>query len=883
MQNVIIKILEKILLRLIKSRDRESFRSDLKELYLDLRERKGKVYADLWYLTQILKSIPPALGNKCFWFGIMIKSYIIVASRNFNKRRTHSILNIAGLALGISACILILQYISYESSYDKFHLDSKNIYRVQYNFFSNGEKRYASAAAVPAIGRALKDYFVEVKDYARATREFIEYSAISYDNDISFREKKVLVVTPSFLTLFSFPMIDGDPRSALKEPFTAVMTQTTARRYFGDEDAIGKKITYNGEHDFTITGICKDVPANSHLKFNILFSYNSIDDLFPFESAGIQSEVDWQWHGFYTYISLNPGTNIVSLQEKINNWIKDKRGQDWKNQNIYQEFILQPIEDIHLHSNLLKEVEPTEQGNRDAISVLSIIAVFILLLAWINYVNITTSRSMDRVKEIGIRKIAGAEIGEIVRQLFSEALLTNLFALLLAIILIVLLRNPYEQLTGIELSFKILLKSNFFLLFIGIFMLGTCLSGLYPAIVLASTQPVSILKGIIYRPGKGIIVRKILVAVQLVISIALITSTFIIFKQVAFMLHKDLGIDLEQTLVLCGPGTNSPPPAVYANNFDAFHEEILRHSQVLDLTTATSVPGEEVFMGKHFRRIEESPSKSTSIYIVGIDPNFIPLFDINLLGGRNFSDSIKSDERAVILNEAALTLLGYENYNQALNHEVVMRGMAWKVIGVISNYNQFSLKTHPMPLVYLLYNNIGFVAIKIKTQDIHYTIKTLERTWKRYFPWIPFDYFLLEDSFNRQYEDDQKFSNIFTFFSILAILIACLGIYALTSLYAVQRSKEIGIRKAVGASVYNVIMLLSKDYIKLVLYSGFMAIPISLYHMYSWLQNYAYRINVTIWFFLISWIMTLIIVIFTIGIQTYKTARANPVDALRYE
>ncbi len=855
---------------------------DVEEVFSTIQHEEGYLKASLWYWHQCLVSSFQYTLYILRWRAVILKSHFTIAFRTYSRNKTITTVNILGLAMGMAAFVFLVLYISYERSYDTFHKNSSNIYRIQYNYYEEGHKLRAMATSVPAIAPVLKENFSEVTEYARATRQFLEYAAFAVDSDISFRANQIFIVTPSFLSMFDFPLLEGDPETALSGPLKAVITESVAKEYFGAENPIGRVITYNDRYDFEITGVSQDVPSNSHFKFDVLLSYKSLSQIARLENGSDRGEMDWLWAGFYTYIALEPGTDPQVFQDKMNRWLETERSEAWKADHYRQEFLLQPLEDIHMFSNLAEEVVPDEQGDGSAVKVLSLIAIFVLLLAWVNYINISTSRAMERSKEVGIRKVSGANRKELVKQFFFEYIGILSVAVVFTALIVLEFRPYLAQLTGADLSFRFLFHSPFWLDLTIIFFVGTFITGMYPAFILSAFEPMVILKGRLTKSTMGIRLRRFLVTSQLAISVALIAGTFIVFHQISFMLNKDLGIDMDRVLVVHAPGMNMAPPSVFTNNLSAFKNEIKRHPKVQSLTTATSVPGEEILWEKHIRKFEDHPNVAFPISVVGIDYNFIPTFDVSLLAGRNFAESFATDELALILNEAAIRELGYENPQKSIDRKVNMWGRDWRIIGVL-DYHQQSLKTTQVPIAYLLSGNRGFVVIKLYPENLHQTMAWVKQKWNLYFPGIPYDYFFLDESFNRHYKNDRMFSRIFIHFSGLTIFIACLGLFALASHNSVQRTKEIGIRKAVGASALNIYVLLSKEFLKLVLFASAVAVPFTYYQMNKWLENFAYRINIHWWVFIAAWAIVSAVVLMTISCQSFKAALANPVDAIRYE
>ena len=575
------RILERLLARLHKERDRESLLSDFEEIYLDIAEERGKAAADAWYLQQVMVSIPPAVQNKLYWFALMFRNYCVLAFRKYTRQRVLTLINVAGLALGLGAFIFIELYIGHETSFDTFHEASRNIYRIRHSAYSNGERIYDSAMSPAAIPTILKSNFGEIEECALATRSYLEYASFAYTDEISFRADRIFIVTPSFLKMFEFPLIKGDPEKALSGPLEAVITQSVARQNFGDEDPIGKTMVYNKKHPFLVTGVCSDPPANSHFRFDVLLSFASLPYATPQNREAFEApETDWNSGAFYSYIRVRSGTDPDQLSARFNRWIENARGEEWHRSGYRQEIGLQPLEDIHLYSNLAYEVEPDSQGDGRAVQVLKLIAVFILILAWVNYINLSTARALERAREVGIRKITGAYRQQLIKQFMFEYMGLNLMAAALALFLVLSLTPYFNRMIQTSLSFRSLLGSERLPALVWLFLGGTFLSGVYPAVLLSAFRPAAVIKGTLTRRVGGVRMRKFLVTLQLAVSVALIAGTLIVYRQVTFLINKDQGFDITHSLVVHAPGTNEPPPAVFADNFEAFRQDVNTNSHI---------------------------------------------------------------------------------------------------------------------------------------------------------------------------------------------------------------------------------------------------------------------------------------------------------------
>lgn len=807
----------------------------------------------------------------------MLRNYLKIALRSLTKNKAFTLTNTLGVAIGMAGCLLILQYVRYEWSYDQFHSNAERIYRIQYNTYQNGQLTVACAAAVPAVGPAMKENFPEVQEYAR----FFPISGImTYVGPdgmpVTFRENKMQIATPSALTMFSFALIEGDPQTALDGTGKVVISESAAKRYFGEEEAMGKTLTWQQGDALIVTGIMKDVPDHSHIKFDFIISYQTLND-----GTNNESETSWGWYDFNTYVLLDKKTDPKAFQTKWDQWLKQNRGEEWEKYNFREEFLLQPLTDIHLYSNLLQESEPEEQGNGEAVYFLLIIAGFILVIAWINYINLSTARAIQRANEVGVRKAVGALRRQLVGQFMIESALVNLIAALLAILLVNQTLPYLGALTGRSLDLRLLMQAEFWLTLAALFIIGSLLSGFYPALMLSSYRPITVLRGKLYTSARGIRLRKALVIFQFGTSVALIAGTLIVYRQINFMMRQNLGVNIEQTLVLRGPGVVD---SLYEENLNTFKTELLRNTSISSITASTNVPGDEIFWTRGVQRISGGPETSITMYNVGIDYDYVNAFELNLIAGRNFSRAFETDQKAVLLNAAAAKMLEFQNPEEAIHEKVSLGGDTLEVIGVLADYHQMALKYIRAPMAFRLIPAAdAFYSLKVKTAGMPETLGMLRKEWATFFPGNPFDYFFLDEFFNRQYKSDQVYGQVFTLFSILAILVACLGLFGLASFTTVQRTKEIGVRKVLGASVSSIVALLSREFLKLVLLSGILAIPVAYWIMERWLTTYPFRIGLSWWFFIIPLVMVILIAMLTVSYQTIKAATASPVKSLRYE
>lgn len=807
----------------------------------------------------------------------MFRNYLKIAFRNLLKNKVFSFINILGLAIGMAACLLILQYVTSELSYDEFHTNKDNIYRLKQNRYNKGVLSTEWAAGCAAIGLALKEAFPEVEEYAllRYTQGVV-FNKEASGGPISFKEEKMYFATTSFLPMFSFDLVQGNEATALQEPFKAVLSQSAAKRYFGNEDPVGKRISVNGRDEYEITGVFKDVPENSHMKFDFLFSYQTFVNW-----VGEEVLTAWQWDGFYNYIALRPGTDPKVLEEKIPALIEQKAGEELRQYDASMEFILQPLTDIHLYSNYMMEAEVN--GDGDAVYALLIIAFFIIIIAWVNYVNLSTARSIDRAKEVGVRKVMGSIRPQLIKQFLFESVILNTLAIVLAMLIVLATYRLFSTLTGKELTLSLFTTPTFWWVVVSFFFIGAFLSGTYPAFVLSSFRPASVLKGKMSTSKNGIMLRKFLVVLQFAASVFLIAGTLTVYQQIMYMQSQDLGVSIDQTLVIEAPSVVDD--SVYADRVQAFKNALLSKASVKTATASTAVPGNKPdWNAGGIRLIHQEDSEGNQYRVIGIDYDFVDAFKLEIVEGRNFSREFGTDESTVLFNESAVKLMGFETPEDALNQEIFFWGDTFKIVGVLKDYHQESLKANFDPLVFrLIPASRSYYSLKVETADLHETMSFVQETWNSYFPGNPFEYFFLNDHFNKQYQADLQFGKVFGFFAILAIFVACLGLFGLSSFTATQRTKEIGIRKVLGASVSGIVTLLSRDFIKLIFIASLIALPIAYLVMQKWLQNYSFKISISWWLLFVPVIAVLLIAVITVSFQTFKAAVVNPVKSLRYE
>jgi len=816
----------------------------------------------------------------------MIKNFFVISLRNLLKRKGYTTLNILGLTIGITCCMLIFQYVSYERSYDTFQKNSSQIVRIRLDEYKQGKLLWQSATSYPAFGPLMKKDYPEVQNYCRLIDDELLLSNDS--KNLKFSEKKGYFADPSSISMLGVELAAGNNATALDAPNKIIVSQTMARKYFGTTDVIGKILQSHGDGRakpdvYQITGVFKDYPKNSHLIIDYLVSYETLRKALK-EQGDKEDSANTAigWYDFYVYLQLKPGTDLQAFQAKMPafaakyvNKRKGAKGSQFSGNKLY----IIPFSDIHLYSNYNQEAEVNGSGS--AVNFMFLIGLIILGIAWINYINLSTARSVERAKEVGVRKVLGAAKGNLVRQFMLENVLLNLTAILLAGLAVAMLTPWFNNLMGKDVSTGFSMSGKYWLIFFAIFCSGTLLSGLYPAFVLSDYKPVAVLKGAFKNTSGGLILRKSLIVVQFGISVVLIAGTIIVYQQVNFMRKQKLGVDINQTLVLSG--VQSIPDSVYQDALQPFKSELLKIPGVKSMTSSSNVMGQEIYWTNGFQSLDHKELGGSTVYRLGVDYDFIPQFGMKLLAGRNFSKDFPTDKKGAILNDRALAQMGFKDPQDAIGKKI-SNGDTLTVIGVIQSFHHMGLQKPIDPqLISLRPNARNAYSIKLQTNELQGTVAAVKVLWSRYFPNDPFSYFFLDDEFNAQYQSDQRFGEMFTLFASLAILIACFGLIGLSAYNILQRTKEVGIRKVLGASVQNVVFILSKDFLLLVILSFVVAAPVSWFIMHQWLQDFAYRITISWWVFGVAGALALLIALSTISYQAIKAAIANPVRSLRSE
>ena len=802
----------------------------------------------------------------------MIRNYLTSILRYISRNKGFTAINVLGLAIGMMACMLITQFVLHEFSYDNFHVKKDRIFRLQLDRYDKGQLATQWAAGAMGIGPDLKADFPEVKEFVRLTGS----NALFSYGDVYFKEEGVYYATESFFEVFSIPLLQGIDSLVLRQPFKVVLSKSLAKKYFGEADPIGKTIKNNGRTEYEVTGVFEDLPPNTHMKISALFSYSSFESLVN-DPEGMKS---WQWDGHFTYILLDEMANYHEFEAKLPDYVEMKVSEELKRFDAGMVFHLQPITDIHLDSNFMFEFKPN--GDRQSVYFLSVVAILILVIAWINYINLSTAKSIERAREVGVRKVMGSFRTQLVQQFLFESLLMNTFAILIAIILVVILTPSFSELTGRDLGY-LLFEQNMFWVWTGALIIGgALLSGLYPAFVLSGYKPSEVLKGRFKNTGHGVLFRKGMVITQFIASITLIVGTFTVYRQIGFMQDQDLGVNLEQTLVLRSPNVVD---STYEQKFQVFKEQISQYPEVIAVTASTSVPGEQPqWNAGGIRRLSQREDESKQYRVIMMDHDFVESYGLEVVAGRSFSGEIPNEYQNVLLNESASERIGFSKIEDALGDQIYFWGDTFRIVGVLKDYHQESLKKAFEPLIFR-YNSApgGYYSIRFNTTDIRTSMTRFEEHWKTLFPGNPFISFFLDDRYDQQYQADQQFGKVFGIFSGLAIFIACLGLFGLSSLTILQRTKEIGVRKVLGASVSSILGLVSKDYVILMIFSIAAATPMAWWIMSSWLEDFAYRISLSWWIFALPSMIVVAIALITVSIHTLRAASTSPTKSLRYE
>lgn len=795
----------------------------------------------------------------------MLKNYLKIAFRNLLRHKSFSIINITGLAVGMTACFLIFIYVKFELSYDKFNQNFEQIYRLNTDIKSPNEVLHWSSAS-PPMGPALKaDYPDEVKDYVR----IFQAGFLVVNGDKKFQENNIAFADPSIFKIFTLPFIHGNPSTALSAPYNIVLTGAMAKKYFGTTDIVGRSLLLDGKHPVNITGVMKDVPLNSHFSFDMVLSASTM------EKMKLINMQEWGNFSNFTYLLLPKGFDAAKLQAKLPGFLKNHISEDQRRRGYNYALFIEPLKDVYMDTFRGAPVN----GNKTNVYIFSIVAIFILLIACINFVNLTTARASERAKEVGIRKVVGAYKKQLTFQFLGESVIISLIAFLFAVVLSWLLLPVFNEVAGKIISHNIFERGYIFILFAISLTIGF-LAGIYPSLVLTSFDIIAVLKGRFSTSAKGIFLRKGLVIFQFTISIVLIVGTLIVYNQLNYMRNQSLGFNKDQMAILDFNGDST-----VQSQQQSIKNELKQISGVLSVSGSGTTPGNGNSVAYSEVESRSGSMMPMNMNLYDVDYDFVQQYGLQLLAGRAFSTAFPTDStKAFIINQAALKQLGYASPGEAIGKRFNQWGRSGQIIGVVKDFHFESLQQNIKPLnLRINLKDINVFTVEIKGGEIPNTIKAIQDKWKALAPQRPLNSYFLDDNFNKQYLTEDRFGKLFMYFAVLAIVISCLGLFGLASYSTLQRTREIGIRKVLGASVPRIVNMLSKEFLLLIAIAALIAFPIAWLSMHSWLNDFAYRISIGWWTFAVAAMLAFMIAIFTISFQAIRAALANPVKSLRSE
>jgi putative ABC transport system permease protein len=807
----------------------------------------------------------------------MLKNYFKTALRNLFRQRGYSLINITGLAIGMACCLLILMFVNDELSYDNYSEYADRIHRITLKLKFGGRDFQAAVVSAPMAKTLVNDY-PEVEE---AVRFLNRGSYIIKYGENSFKERRFIFSDTTFFKVFGIPLLKGNPATALKDPNTLVLSKKTAEKYFGQEDPIGKIVKVDNADDYKITGVFDRIPHNTHFHFDVIASLESLEE---------SREPMWWSNNFNTYLVLSPQADPKSLEAKFPEFIKKYMapqlekliGQSYDKMiasgNLMMEFSLQPLQRIHLYSDLVAELAPT--SDIKYVYIFSAIAFFILVIASINFMNLSTARSAGRAREVGIRKVVGSQRSQLVRQFLSESMLLSIISMILALVLVNLALPSFNNLSGKTLTFSNFYHGEMILAVIVVTFLTGILAGLYPAFFISAFQPIKVLKGQLKSGVKSGWLRSGLVVFQFTASIILIIGTLVVMSQLKYIQNKKLGFNKEQVLILDNAYLLDKQAEIFKN-------EMLAHSQIKAATISSFLPVPSNRNNSAvFPEGQIANKNSTSLENWRVDYDYIKTLGMKIIKGRDFSREFSTDKTAVIINQQTAKQFGWkEPLGKHLSRVTSNEGdmTSYTVIGLVEDFHFDSLMNTIGPLLMYLGEANGLMSFRINTRDISGTIALLRDKWNKFLPGQPFEYFFLDERFYEIYKAEQQLGKIFGIFAVLAIFVGCLGLFGLAAFIAERRTKEIGIRKALGASVSNIIRLLSKEFVILVAAANVIAWPAAYIIMNQWLKDFAYRTSLNLITFLAAGAAALVIALITTSYQAIKAALSDPVQSLKYE
>ncbi len=828
-------------------------KGDFDEIYNDIFQDNGRIAAWFWYWMQLINSIIPIMLNSVTLNYSIYINYFKITIRNIKQHKVFAFINIFGLSLGIASCILIVLWVQDELSFDTFHKNSDNLHRIIARHRISGLEEITVSSMPDPLALTLKSRFPEIIEASRYTNHGKRMVSCG---DLKFYETSIGFADPTFLKMFSFELISGNPKTAISNPFSILITEEMQDKYFGNNNAMGQTLQIAGKYEFTVTGILKDLPSNSSIRFDFLVPF-----VHQVELAGISELGDWQHDYCYTYLLLKDNKSAAGLEQKMKSVLEAKR-------TMKITLYLQPVKKMHLYGT-------GASTKYMYVYIFSVIAAFILLIAIINYMNLSTSQSSIRAKEVGIRKVAGAQKRELICQFYTESIITTLIANVFALCLVVISLKYFNTLTAKQIILYRILDFNIISGLLMITFITIFLTGSYPAIILSSFQAVTVLKGSVSRGLKSGNFRKVLVTFQFFLSVMLIIGTLVIKNQLEFINKRNLGFDKESVICINTKGNLS-------GNYETFRKKIVNNSCFSGVTCASNPPSS---IWSSFSDVDwegKTEDQIVDLFLLSVDYDYLETFNIKLLHGRKFSREMILDGNNVIMNEKAARLLGEK---KAVGKRFQFWDKNGQVIGVVKDFHFHSLHHQIKPLIInILPKRNRYIFVKIRPGfNLNETIGKLEKIWKTFKPGFPLDFTFLDESIEARYRSEFQTGKIFYCFTVLALFIACLGLFGLVSYSAEQRKKEIGVRKVLGASVLNIVQMISKEYVILIIFANLAAWSAAYYFMKKWLDNFAFRSDLTVSMFLFTGFFTFFIALLTVSYHSFRAATANPVESIGNE
>lgn len=819
---------------------------------------------------------------------VFSRTHLLFFLRNLRRHKSFTFLNLLGLVVGMASFIYMLGYVQYERSFDSHAQYADQVYRIASQKIQDGDPQLAKSSASVALAPHLRETQPMLESVTRVhmidSRRLIIRVKDDLGNERTFMETKGYHAEGEYFDIFPSQLIQGDPATALVNPNSIVLTESLAEKYFGTENPIGKTVTMTDlfEMEYQITGIAPDPPATTHFRYDFLVSFSTFEKQRP-----TWRWTSWDWDYFHTYIKVKPDADIDQLAANINASVADAGKEVFEGRGYSMLFTLQPLMDIHLYSNLGREFAPG--GNGALLVYIEVIAFFVLALAWINYINLSTARATIRAKEIAIRKVTGSNRGALLGQLLSESFLMNLIALVFTLGLLALVAPLMEPLTDFGFSLSQLLNPKLLVLITGVFIVGSIGSGIYPALVLTRFQPVKVLKGSFANSKEGLFLRKFLVVFQFMVAILLLAGTLTVYRQINFLRDRDLGVNIDQVLITSMPNLRDES---FWPDYDRFKNRLLQSADFTYITSTNDIPGNFLNRVELIKRPEQPESEAKINKLFWIDFDFVELFDLELVAGRNFTEERPADHReGVFFNESAIRQLGFSSPEEAIDKHIDWihpGGLVepYRIIGVLNDFDQEALGgTEPMVFIMnrpqIEWWDTYYISIGLVTSDLEGAIETIRETHQDVYPNDSFDYFFLDEHFNRQYASDQRFGKIFGLFALMGILISNLGLFGLTAFIVLQRKKEMSIRRVLGARLSSIVQLISMQFVFQLALAISIAIPVAYFGLDQWLDKFARRMPLSLDIFLYPVAAIGAIALVTIVYQALSATRVNPTENLR--